>query len=116
MIEDILTPKSRDDIIQELSKLNKIKLNKKLRQFIQRNECLENIKLLIDAGADVNGFNTYKETPLMTAVCTRNLDVIIELLKHKIDINFKNEDNLNALDFAINYGYYDIIALLKQYK
>ncbi len=59
------------------------------------------LKLLIDAGADINSLNNEHSTPLMMAVKTANRDLVKLLLSIKgIDLNIKNKKGETALDIA----------------
>lgn len=66
--------------------------------------CLKIIKLLIDAGAEINtGKNNDDKTALMTATHCGNIDVINLLLANNADINIRTEDDKTAFDYLIVY-------------
>jgi len=78
MIKNILKPKSKKNIINDLNKLNQEEKNQKLRiAFL--NGHLDIVKLLIKAGLDVNA-KIYGSTLLFWAN-VRNYKEIIDLLK-----------------------------------
>ncbi|MBR1604047.1 MAG: ankyrin repeat domain-containing protein, partial [Synergistaceae bacterium] len=61
----------------------------------------EVIKLLIDAGADVNARNEDGKTALMAAArYNQNPEVIETLVDVGADVNARNEDGETARDYA----------------
>ena len=63
----------------------------------------EQIKAMIDAGADVNAKDEHGMTPLMWAAQNQNSDVIAALLKAGADLNAKDGKGNTALDRARAY-------------
>lgn len=60
-------------------------------------------RLLLDAGADVNGLNKDEETPLHVA-CTRGYTVIVHiLLSHGADVNIRDAREETALDKILRW-------------
>lgn len=69
------------------------------------------IKILIDAGADINSICIYGSTPLYLASRNGNLD-IVKLLISKGAIHKACNDNDYPIDRAAEYGHLDIVKLL----
>jgi uncharacterized protein len=74
---------------------------------------LEEVRNLLDKGADVNCRMDGGVTPLMVAAVNGNLDVVNLLLDRGADINAKTEKGNTALDFAGYKGSPEVVALLK---
>lgn len=68
------------------------------------------VDILVEMGANVNWCNSSGKTALM--LTADNKDVIICLLKHGADVNLRDEDHDAALDYAIAYGYLDVVKIL----
>jgi ankyrin repeat protein len=79
-IEDLLVPKSKEDIINKLNKLSQEKKDEKLFNAVIKGQ-LEIIKLLIETGANVNAKNINGDTALMYAYGNKRKD-IVKLLKN----------------------------------
>lgn len=64
----------------------------------------ENVKILIDAGADLEypSNDGYQDTPLMKAVSHADADLIVVLLDKKSNINKQNVEGDTALHIAID--------------
>ncbi len=83
-------------------------------------DSLEQIKELLDAGADINARNSKSETALMMAAKSGNLAIIDELLKRNADKNLTSESLQNnliprsALSYACLYGHTEAIRRLMQ--
>ena len=124
-----------------MSFLKKIFLSKKIKRFSQREldtnlikECkkcsnknnFENIKLLIENGADINTRDRYvfedkkgvqllsagKTTPLMFACSLRSIKVIKFLLENGANPNLKNSSGKTALMMSLMRGIFEIIKIL----
>lgn len=73
------------------------------------------LKVLIDAGADVNAAETTEAfTPLMMAAGLGQTEVVKVLLAHKANRDLLDNDGDSALKHAQNSGHVDIVELLKQ--
>ena len=76
-------------------------------------------KLLINNGADVNGIDNFRRTPLILAATYGHKNIVKLLLAQKnIDINagdnmFMFNFNMNALRSARKRGHTEIVELLK---
>lgn len=79
-----------------------------------RNGHIECVRILIDAGADKNIQNKNGATPLMNAVLYEHIDIVRFLIEAGANLNIKNtNDQQTALEMAVDYGYTDIVDLLK---
>lgn len=60
-------------------------------------ECID---LLIVHGADVNANNMWKVTPITITMLKNHTGIVKELLKHKVDVNGKDDRGLTLLHMA----------------
>ncbi|KAK1448331.1 hypothetical protein CCUS01_11739 [Colletotrichum cuscutae] len=65
---------------------------------------VESLRVLVDAGADVNLADQEADTPLIVAAREGDADSVRFLLDNGADIFHVNEDNENALQSAIQHG------------
>ena len=63
----------------------------------------EILRCLIENGADVNGVNKVKHTPLMIAAIRGHINALTLLIKHGADVDLQDSDGCKALHFAV-YG------------
>ena len=114
-IDNILKPKSEEDIIKELSKISKKDLDKKFLYAIKF-KLINQIDLLIKAGANVN-FQRGKFTPLHYAIFDEDINIIKMLLDKGANVNIKNSEGETPLKYALSISFHrdDIIDLLKKY-
>lgn len=63
---------------------------------------LEPVRLLVEAGADVNARGDLEATPLFNAVIGENAEVVEFLIKAGADPNIQNADGQLVLEYAIN--------------
>ena len=61
------------------------------------------LRCLIENGADVNGVNKVKHTPLMIAAIRGHINALTLLIKHGADVDLQDSDGYKALHFAV-YG------------
>ena len=111
---NVLKPKSKEDIIKELSNLSQEEKNEKLLDASDEG-ILNIVKLLIKLGADINAKNYDGNTPLIFASANGYLDIVKLLIENGADINVKNKRKHTALYWASIKGYEDIVELLKKY-
>lgn len=70
-----------------------------------KNGKTENVKILLEYGADVNAKGAiYQETPLIVAARRGNIDLVNILLKKDADVNAKTIEGETALILASGYG------------
>ncbi|EAX97534.1 hypothetical protein TVAG_331200 [Trichomonas vaginalis G3] len=78
---------------------------------------VESMRMLIDAGSNIDSSMFQCETPLQISVLTRSFDCVWELLKLGADVNRTNLDIIPVpLQLAIDLGFHEIVALLLQYN
>lgn len=75
---------------------------------------IDNIKLLLEAKADVNAANSKGVTPLMAASGQGHLEAVKALLAAGADVNKQTSFNYNALSAAKAGKYQDVADLLIQ--
>ena len=73
----------------------------------------EAVKLLVDAGAPVNGKQEKGWAPLHEAVRQGNADMTTYLLAHGADPKLQNDDGTSAIGLAAKEGRHDMLKLLK---
>lgn len=82
---------------------------------VRRNK-INDVKLLLDRGADLNIKNNKGNTALMYA-CLLNHEPIVKFLVDKgADLNIKNNEGYTALDIALNQKYRKIANIIKRKK
>jgi uncharacterized protein len=75
------------------------------------------VKLLINAGADVNAAETrYGMTPLARAARNGHLEVIKVLLDSGADRDARIKDGRSAMQLAQHYGHVEAENLLTSYR
>ena len=71
------------------------------------------VKLLVDAGAPVNGRQQEGWTPLQEAVQSGDLEMTCYLLAHGADPRQQNDAGKSAIGLAAERGNVEILKLLK---
>lgn len=77
---------------------------------------MDEIKALIDGGADIHALGELGNTSLHEAVGQNNFEIVKLVLCLGVDLTVKNDFGDTALDIAINNNRQDIIELLSLYK
>ncbi|XP_014477106.1 PREDICTED: ankyrin repeat, SAM and basic leucine zipper domain-containing protein 1 [Dinoponera quadriceps] len=77
---------------------------------------LKCLTLLIEAKADVNATSKMRETPLMYACKSQNVEFVAELLKHVKHINACDSDGRTALSYAVICNKIDIVVILLEHN
>ncbi|MDH5680971.1 MAG: ankyrin repeat domain-containing protein, partial [Spirochaetota bacterium] len=73
---------------------------------------LQEVKRLIQKGADVNARDSHKDTALHSAAQGGKLEVVKYLLKKGADVNAKNNNGTTPLHFAAEYGHKNVVKWL----
>jgi hypothetical protein len=76
---------------------------------------IECVRLLIDAGADVNVQACDQSTALHCSAENGNVEIVALLLKANANPNLKDSKGKTSLDYAIWNNHMDIITLLRNY-
>jgi len=113
-IGNILKPKSKEDIIKDLSNLSQEAKNKKLFN-ASSDGLLNEVILLINAGADVNAKNEFGTTALIKASAYDYINIVKTLIYSGADVNAKNHFGNNALYYASSNDNKVVVDLLKRY-
>ena len=72
---------------------------------------IENLKILIQRGADLNAKNDEGWSPLHYAVGENHLEVVKLLLDAGANVNVKENRGISPLDFASMFGFFEIMKL-----
>lgn len=82
----------------------------------QSNSAIEKVKLLVEAGANINYSNEYNETPIRTALTMDHFDILLYLLEKGADFNTPIHDAFGSykLEEELRYHLYPIDS--KEYK
>ncbi|MDD5676992.1 MAG: ankyrin repeat domain-containing protein [Kiritimatiellae bacterium] len=73
---------------------------------------LDEVKLLLEKGADINAANNIGITPLHLAALAGHNDMVALLLAHKADVKTKDVFGLTSLHCAAQYGHAKTMYLL----
>jgi ribosomal protein S18 acetylase RimI-like enzyme len=108
------TFKTKEQIIWLMSQKTQKEKNKKLIK-AAREGYTELVKLLLDAGADIEAKDKYGYTALIRAASNGYTEVVKLLLDAGADIEAKKENGDTALIRAASNGHTEVVKLLKQY-
>ena len=73
---------------------------------------IQNVKALLDRGADKNATTALGHSPLMIAAFNRRTDIARLLLDSQVDLNIQGKDGGSALHHAIMVGAHDVVNYL----
>jgi len=113
-INNLFKPKSEEDIIKKLNKLTQEEKDKKLFKSCIYGQ-LDIVKMLIEAGANINVKDNGGDTALMRASVHGNEDIIKLLIEAGADVNAKDNDGSTSLMWALSFGHIKVVDLLKKY-
>lgn len=72
----------------------------------------EELRRLIESGADINGMDSHGDTPLIVATWGKHVDCVKILLDSRVDVNKTNGEGRTALFCAALAGHAEILRLL----
>jgi len=72
----------------------------------------DKVKVLLQAGANVDAHDKDGETALMAAIRAQNLESVKLLLQAKADVHVMSLQRMTALSFAVNMNMVDAVSLL----
>ncbi len=103
----------RSEIVANVTKLTPMQkeLNDKLISAAE-NEDINNIKNLIEKGADVDVRNWLRRTALHYAASEGNVDVAKVLIENEADVDAKDDDGWTVLHWAAWNGNVDVARVL----
>ena len=113
-IDSLLKPKSNEDIINNLIKLNQEEKNKKLIYNSAIGQ-LDLVKYLIEAGTNINVKDMFNKTALMWASQGGHIDIVKLLIESGANMNIKDKYGETALIIAYKHDRQKIVDLLKNY-
>ncbi len=73
---------------------------------------LDNVRALLDGGADVNGTDALGQTPLLAASYTGQAAMVRLLLENGADRNAQNFEGKGALQLATELGFAEVAQVL----
>ena len=73
------------------------------------------VRVLLNAGANVDTAGMYSWTPLLVATQGNHLDIVNLILEHKPNVNALDKDGHTALTIACKEGYLEIAQALLNY-
>jgi ankyrin repeat protein len=88
-------------------------INEKLLEAVRLNE-IEEVKKLIEKGADVNVVDEYGATALYWASYKGHSEIVKILIEAGADVNVVNRDGETALYWTSSWGYSEIVKILKE--
>ncbi len=79
---------------------------------VATNGYLEEVKIFLEAKANVNSKNVKFETPIILAAREAHFETVQQLIKKGANINDKDEDGITPLHLAAWKGHFEIVQLL----
>jgi ankyrin repeat protein len=103
LLEMLLISSTQIDMNDRKAFFNNSPINQLLNNTnFSKAEKIDAIRLLINRGADVNGYDARGETPLFYAIRCQVRDYAALLLKNGADVNWQNNDGYTPVMCAIN--------------
>jgi uncharacterized protein len=79
-----------------------------------RSNQIEAVRLLIEAGSDIDATANDGQTPLMEAVQSGSLEMVEVLIQAGVDVNAKDNSGMSSLAYAQKAGFIEIAQRLQQ--
>jgi ankyrin repeat protein len=105
--------------LKQLISSEKFHVNDKMRaggftalHFAVSEEELNNARILLEAGADINAKNAFGETPLHRAIMTENIEVLEFLISNGADINAQKRNGFTPLHKAVFFQKKEVVKFL----
>lgn len=77
-------------------------------------EGMKIVRMLVDAGANLNVRDVNDETPLMNAITNNNAPMVRYMIEHGADFHATSPSGNNVLGFAKHYGGDQVVALVEE--
>ncbi len=115
-LQDLLEESFEDYIIRYLNEALMVEISKveKADSILITQQRIENIKMLLLAGANVNHEGRYGSTPLYIAAQEGHIEVAKALIKAGADVNKAITDGTTPLFIALQKGHKEVIKALKE--
>jgi ankyrin repeat protein len=114
-VRDLMTPRSKESMIEYLKGLSQYEKSQKLLKLnLQKLDDLDMIKYLIEAGASVNYKDRNGITVLDMACAHGNVELVKHLIVKGADVNSLDHEDRTALMAAACNGFPEIIDILIQ--
>lgn len=72
------------------------------------------VRMLVDAGVNLNVRDVNGETPLMNAITNNNAPMVKYMIEHGADFRAVNKSGTKVLDFAKHYGGDEVVAIVQE--
>jgi ankyrin repeat protein len=76
---------------------------------------MENVRALVESGAEVNATDLFGNTPLIYAAAGGHMGLVHWLIENGVRVNAKNQIGMTALHRAQMQGHTEVVMLLKKY-
>lgn len=87
-------------------------LSNDLKTYYHAQNCYHIVKTLVEAGADVNAQNIFKETPLIRFIRKGNKEVALFLIEQGADVNLRDDGDISPLNIAASNGDIELASKL----
>ncbi|MBQ8250466.1 MAG: ankyrin repeat domain-containing protein [Alphaproteobacteria bacterium] len=79
-------------------------LSNDLKTYYHAQNCYHIVKTLVEAGANLNAQNIFKETPLIRFMRKGDKEVALFLIEQGADVNLRDENEISPLNIAASSG------------